>query len=222
MSSTSLRRKGVIMHCEICKKEGHNVRGFPTKDGGSQFVKGGITTRGGGSTMGGKTVNKSPSIRVGKSVNASCSVRGGETVNASGSASGDVRTIGGVKSRGGVKTRGEVRQRGMGNGLQSSTYPHAIRPSGYGVSWDLVDEEAMVGVSIPVPTWPYDGTPDDLLSVDEIPVTNTQPMTSQEPIHEPSLPTPTILAPAHALVIRRESKRIKQINLISLSHLVQD
>nr|GEX33543.1 hypothetical protein [Tanacetum cinerariifolium] len=121
--------------------EGHNVRGFTTKDGGSQFVKGGITARSSGSTMGGKTVNKSASIRVGKSVNASGSLRGGE----SGS------------------TRG-----------------------------------------IPVPAGPYDGTPDDLLSADEIPVTNTQPMTSQEPVDKPSLPTPTISVPAHALVIRRE------------------
>ena len=63
---------------------------------------------------------------------------------------------------------------------------------------------------------------------DEIPLSNSQPMASQEPINEksspthatPDVPTPTI-APVHALGIRkrrpfvpymrRESERIKQI-----------
>ena len=71
-----------------------------------------------------------------------------------------------------------------------------------------------------------------LTDADEIPLSNSQPMASQEPIDEkispthatPDVPTPTIAqvhAPAHALGIRirrpfvpymrRESERIKQI-----------
>nr|GEX77268.1 hypothetical protein [Tanacetum cinerariifolium] len=44
---------------------------------------------------------------------------------------------------------------------------------------------------IPVPTRPYDGRPYDMLGANEIPVTNTQLMESQDPINEPS---PTVLA----------------------------
>lgn len=64
---------------------------------------------------------------------------------------------------------------------------------------------------IPVPAWPYEGTPDDLLGVDhmpdEIPVTNTQPMASQEPVVEPE-PVVVVAAPP---MIKRQSERIKQI-----------
>ena len=35
----------------------------------------------------------------------------------------------------------------MGDGSKSSAYPHGIRPIGYGVSWDPVDGETMIGVS---------------------------------------------------------------------------
>ncbi|GKA65809.1 hypothetical protein Tco_0765516 [Tanacetum coccineum] len=56
---------------------------------------------------------------------------------------------------------------------------------------------------IPVPAWPYDGTPDDILGADEISMNNSQPIGSQEPTDE---------VPAPAPIIRRESERLKLIN----------
>ncbi|GJS39891.1 hypothetical protein Tco_0564934 [Tanacetum coccineum] len=39
-----------------------------------------------------------------------------------------------------------VRSRGRGDGSKSSAYPHGIRPIGFGVSWDPIDGELMLGV----------------------------------------------------------------------------
>ena len=41
-----------------------------------------------------------------------------------------------------------VRWRGKGDGSKAHRYPGGIKPLGYGVSWDPVDGEAMLGVSI--------------------------------------------------------------------------
>ncbi|GJZ94394.1 hypothetical protein Tco_0666597 [Tanacetum coccineum] len=77
-----------------------------------------------------------------------------------------------------------VRSRGRGDGSKSSAYPHGIKPIGFGVSWDPINGEPMLGVyqniqGIPVPAWPYEGTSADLLTqdqADEIPNTSSQPM----------------------------------------------
>ncbi|GJY47309.1 multidrug resistance-associated protein 5 [Tanacetum coccineum] len=47
-----------------------------------------------------------------------------------------------------------VRSRGRGDGSKSSAYPHGIRPIGFGVLHNVQ--------GIPVPAWPYEGTPADL------------------------------------------------------------
>ncbi|GKC43798.1 hypothetical protein Tco_1061520 [Tanacetum coccineum] len=67
---------------------------------------------------------------------------------------------------------------------------------------------------IPVPAWPYDGSLADLLGADEIPLTGTQPMASQDPIdepvpnvHAPNQPALNVLAP----IMRMEYERIKMI-----------
>ncbi|GJV58950.1 hypothetical protein Tco_1465050 [Tanacetum coccineum] len=54
--------------------------------------------------------------------------------------------------------------RGRGDGSRSRMYPNGIRPIGYGVSWDPVDEETMLGDSmgIPRPAWPEGITLEDV------------------------------------------------------------
>ncbi|PWA62652.1 U-box domain-containing protein 17 [Artemisia annua] len=177
---TRVERKGVIMHCSLCKGEGHNVRGCPTRKEGESVGE------------------------------ASCgkAVRGGKTM----SVRGGFKTRGGGKSSVGAKTRGGGQQaKTRGGGQRSAT----------GEQEAATDGETMLGTV-----------------ADEIPLSNSQPMASQEPIDEetspthatpvvpaqPDVPAPTIApahAPAHALGIRirrpfvpfmrRESERIKQI-----------
>ncbi|GJT96911.1 hypothetical protein Tco_1092429 [Tanacetum coccineum] len=245
---TRLGRKRVIMHCFICKKEGHNLRSCPTKgDGegsasGSQgatgsSVRGGKTTRGGGSARGGST--------------SGSSVRGGKTTRGGGSVSGSQSARGGQGSRGGSQgSRGG--SQGQGGGIQGSALGSAQGSAMYGEVKGLLvvfkglkcSKELMVkqlgkeeGVmdqnqvlilmntqGIPVPAWPYDGSPADLLGADEIPLTGTQPMASQDPIDEPvpnvpapNQPVPNVPAPNQlalnvpAPIMRRESERIKMI-----------
>ncbi|GJU33170.1 hypothetical protein Tco_1176759 [Tanacetum coccineum] len=187
-------------------------RGVRTRGGGSQgstSCRGGVRTRGGGS-------------------------QGSAQDSAQGSAHGSASVGGSQGSASGIqgsqvfkRVNGKaVRQRGRGDGSKSSAYPHGIRPIGYGVSWDPIDGETMVGnmQGIPVPAWPYDGSPADLLGADEIPLTGTQPMASQDPIDEPvpnvpapNQPVPNVPAPNQpalnvpAPIMRRESERIKMI-----------
>ncbi|GJZ40167.1 hypothetical protein Tco_0586730 [Tanacetum coccineum] len=63
-----------------------------------------------------------------------------------------------------------IRQRRRGDGSRSMMYPDGIRPIGYGVSWDPIDEEAMLGLhnsmSLPKAAWLARITPED----DEEPV----------------------------------------------------
>ncbi|GJT89106.1 phospholipase-like protein [Tanacetum coccineum] len=56
-----------------------------------------------------------------------------------------------------------VRSRGIGDGSRASMYPGRIKPIGFGVSWDPVDGEAMLGnvMGIPAPAWPLRITPED-------------------------------------------------------------
>ncbi|GKD84417.1 hypothetical protein Tco_1355571 [Tanacetum coccineum] len=110
-----------------------------------------------------------------------------------------------------------VRSRGRGDGSKSSAYPHGIRPIGFGVSWDPIDGEPMLGVyqnvqGIPVPAWPYEGTPTDLLTqdqADEIPNTSSQPMPD---IAEPEQAEPEEVEHEQLVIRRRESERINQIH----------
>ncbi|GKB22419.1 hypothetical protein Tco_0861820 [Tanacetum coccineum] len=69
-----------------------------------------------------------------------------------------------------------VRSRGIRDGSRASVYPGGIKPIGFGVSWDPVDGEAMLGflvcivhlfiyfhnvMGIPAPAWPLGITPED-------------------------------------------------------------
>ncbi|GJT97516.1 hypothetical protein Tco_1093034 [Tanacetum coccineum] len=53
--------------------------------------------------------------------------------------------------------------RGKGDGSRASMYPSGIKPIGLGVSWDLVNGEAMLGnvIGIPAPAGPLGITPED-------------------------------------------------------------
>ncbi|GKB01344.1 hypothetical protein Tco_0829388 [Tanacetum coccineum] len=56
-----------------------------------------------------------------------------------------------------------VRLRDKGYGSRACMYPGRIKPRGFGVSWDPVDGEAMLGnvMGIPAPAWPLGITPED-------------------------------------------------------------
>ncbi|GKC05731.1 hypothetical protein Tco_0997341, partial [Tanacetum coccineum] len=208
---------------------------------------GGKTTRGGGSASGSQSARGGQGSRGGSQGSTSCrwgegeggvrTRRGGSQGSAQGSAYGYASAGGSQGSASGIqgsqvfkRVNGKaVRQIRRGDGSKSSAYPHGIRPIGYGVSWDPIDGETMVGVRIPVPAWPYDGTLADLLGADEISLTGTQPMASQDPIDKPvpnvpapnqpalnvpapnepapNEPVPNVLAP----IMRSESERIKMI-----------
>ncbi|GJS96228.1 hypothetical protein Tco_0803196 [Tanacetum coccineum] len=57
-----------------------------------------------------------------------------------------------------------IRCRRGGDGSRSRIYPNGVRPIGYGVSWDPVDGETMLGDSmgIPRPAWPEGITLEDV------------------------------------------------------------
>nr|GEX71052.1 hypothetical protein [Tanacetum cinerariifolium] len=165
---TRLRRKGVIMYCFICKKEGHTLRSGPKKGDGEGSASGSSVR--GGSTSG-------SSVRDSKTARGGGSARGGST-----SGSGSQGSASGIQgSQVFKKVNGKaVRQRGQGDGSKSSAYPHGAN---------------------------------------EISLTGTQPMASQDPIDKPvpNVPAPNELAPNEhvpnvpAPIIRRESERIKMI-----------
>ncbi|GJW26445.1 hypothetical protein Tco_0040256 [Tanacetum coccineum] len=95
-----------------------------------------------------------------------------------------------------------VRSRGRGDGSKSSAYPHGIRPIGFGVSWDPIDGEPMLGVhqnvqGIPVPAWPYEAEPE------EVEPKQAEP---EEVEHEQ-----LVIRRRNPVIRRRESERIKQI-----------
>ncbi|GKC37616.1 (R)-mandelonitrile lyase-like protein [Tanacetum coccineum] len=238
---TRLGRKGVIMHCFICKKRDIILGVVQTKVKGRVYqmgikeqsgssVRGGGSTRGGGSARGGST--------------SGSSVRGGKTTRGGGSASGSQSARGGQGSRVVVKilgvvvkvlqvVEGGVTTIGVGSAQGSAMYGEVkgllVVFKGLKCSKELmdpIDGETMVGnmQGIPVPAWPYDGSPADLLGADEISLTGTQPMASQDPIDElvsnvpapnqpvqnvPALNQPALNVPAP--IMRMESKRIKMI-----------
>ncbi|GJT89107.1 hypothetical protein Tco_1070824 [Tanacetum coccineum] len=56
-----------------------------------------------------------------------------------------------------------VRSRGIRDGSRASMYPGGIKSIRFGVSWDPVDGEAMLGnvMGIPAPAWPLRITPEE-------------------------------------------------------------
>nr|GEW89042.1 hypothetical protein [Tanacetum cinerariifolium] len=86
-----------------------------------------------------------------------------------------------VSSRGG-KEGWCIHQGGRGDGSKSKTYPSGIRPIGYGVSWDPVDGETMLGIP-----WPVGITPEVVRIRAQqyqpeaiMPLSGSQPLSSQE------------------------------------------
>ncbi|GJW46799.1 multidrug resistance-associated protein 5 [Tanacetum coccineum] len=79
-----------------------------------------------------------------------------------------------------------VSSRGRGDGSKSRMYPHGIRPIGFGVSWDPIDGQTMLGDSmgIPRPAWPEGITPQDCIieaaTQSEIAISQSPPVESQE------------------------------------------
>ncbi|GKF58881.1 hypothetical protein Tco_0175667, partial [Tanacetum coccineum] len=127
--------------------------GFASARGGSTSARGGKTP-----TRGGKTVASSApsSPSVGFEMSASQGVRmtrsgirirGGVYIRGRGDGSNEVRSATNEAVRTGLRTvNGKVvRTRGRGDGSRSKMYPNGIRPIGYGVSWDPVDGETMLG-----------------------------------------------------------------------------
>ncbi|GKC08232.1 tetratricopeptide-like helical domain, DYW domain protein [Tanacetum coccineum] len=205
---TRLSRKGQVNLCTLCGKSGHNQRACPSKNekgstidvvtlststrGGTSSARGGSASARGGNT----------SIRGGSSFarGGKTSARGGKTSARGwlnlckgwgrGDGSNEARPTTNEAVRTWLRTiNGKVvRTKGRGDGSRSRMYPNGIRPIGYGVSWDPVDGETMLGDSmgIPRPAWPEGITPED----DEEPV---QELQDEEPVH----------------VERRVSKRLK-------------
>ncbi|GKA64622.1 hypothetical protein Tco_0764329 [Tanacetum coccineum] len=149
-------RKGQVNHCTLCSASEHNQRSCPSKgldDSAIGVNPPPMSARGEKrSAKGGKTpsVSSRPSSRsVGFEMSTPTS------------------PIPGVRLRGGVYIRGNspikvasfesrgrglmtvngkvVKSRGRGDGSKSKMYLDGIRPIGYGVSWDPVDEETMPG-----------------------------------------------------------------------------
>ncbi|GKC84644.1 hypothetical protein Tco_1140361, partial [Tanacetum coccineum] len=79
-----------------------------------------------------------------------------------------------------------VSSRGRGDGSKSRMYPFGIRPIGFGVSWDPIDGQTMLGNSMDLPrhAWPEGITPQDCIihaaTQSEIALSHSQPVESQE------------------------------------------
>ncbi|GJW45561.1 hypothetical protein Tco_0077207 [Tanacetum coccineum] len=96
-----------------------------------------------------------------------------------------------------------VRNRGKKDGSRAYMYPGGIKPIGFGVSWDPLDEETITNMA----TWNYTRRFYSQ-SQSEIPLTQSQPLASQEPEPEPVIEQ----EPMQEQVFRkRELDRIKQL-----------
>ncbi|GJX12936.1 reverse transcriptase domain-containing protein [Tanacetum coccineum] len=180
---TRISRKGQVNHCTLCGETRHNQRACPSK-GLEGSASAGVNTptmsaRGEKrSRKGGKT----PSVSLrggGKKVSTPSSPSVGFKMSTT-SASAGVRVTGSV-----------VSSRGRGDGSKSKMYPDGIRPIGYGVSWDLIDGETMLGLQDSMgllrPPWPAGITPKDVrihaqqsLPKAIIPFSESQPLPSQD------------------------------------------
>ncbi|GJW07968.1 hypothetical protein Tco_1570391 [Tanacetum coccineum] len=146
--------------------------------GGSASARDGKTSARGGSTSarGGQTsirgscgfeMSASQGVRMTRSgirIRGGVYIRGGSQFRNS-PAMPETRSATNEAKRTGLRTvNGKVvRSKGKGDGSRSRMYPNGIRPIGYGVSWDSVDGETMLGDSmgIPRPAWPEGITPKD-------------------------------------------------------------
>nr|GEW79014.1 hypothetical protein [Tanacetum cinerariifolium] len=170
-----ISRKGQVNHCTLCGESGHNQRACPSKgldDSATGVNPPPMSARGGKrSAKGGKTPSvslrpSSPSVGFEMSTPTSPSpamrlndgvyIRGNRPIKAAS-----------TKSRGrGLMTVNEkvVKSRGKGDGSKSKMYPDGIRPIGYGISWDPVDGETMLGnnMGLPRAAWPAGLTPKDV------------------------------------------------------------
>lgn len=108
-----------------------------------------------------------------------------------------------------------VRMRGKGDGSKAHMYPGGIKPIGFGLSWDPVDGEPMLGntMGMPAPAWPIGITPEDV----RVHAERTEPVVEQEPMLEPLVRRNAEYQRRMAAqrksqpVERRQSERIKQI-----------
>ncbi|GJY16203.1 multidrug resistance-associated protein 5 [Tanacetum coccineum] len=118
-----------------------------------------------------------------------------------------------------------VSSRGRGDGSKSRMYPHGIRPIGFGVSWDPIDGQTMLGDSmgIPRPAWPEGITPQDCIieaaTQSEIAISQSPPVESQEqeapmqeqPVQEQPLQEQPVQRRPVQQPVQRKSERIAQI-----------
>ncbi|GJS19594.1 tetratricopeptide-like helical domain, DYW domain protein [Tanacetum coccineum] len=170
--------------------------------GGSAYARGGKTSArdGSTSTMGGKTPTRggktttssapsSPSIGFEMSTSQGVRMTGsgirirGVYIRGRGDRSNEARSATNEAVRTGLRTvNGKVvRTKGRGDGLRSRMYHNGIRPIGYGVSWDPVDGETMLGDSMGIlrPAWPEGITPEDV----RIHVAESEAQADEEPVH---------------------------------------
>ncbi|GKE27556.1 transposase, MuDR, plant [Tanacetum coccineum] len=104
---------------------------------------------------------------------------------------------------------------GRGDGSKSRMYPFGIRPIGFGVSWDSIDGQTMLGMRNSMGllrhAWPKGITPQDCIihaaTQSEIALSHPQPVESQE--EEPRQEEPRHQEPRQQP--RRTSERIAQI-----------
>ncbi|GJZ93380.1 hypothetical protein Tco_0665445 [Tanacetum coccineum] len=70
-----------------------------------------------------------------------------------------------VRTSGGAIKLKEVSSKGRGDGSKSRMYPFSIRPIGFGMSWDPIDGQTMLGSSMGLPrhAWPEGITPQDCI-----------------------------------------------------------
>ncbi|GJV92542.1 hypothetical protein Tco_1540355 [Tanacetum coccineum] len=143
-------------HCILCGAIGHNQRACPSKglEGSATGVNPPLMSARGGKmyAKGGKT----SSVVTGSDVRlrGGVYIRGDSPSKPASNKSRGLRTFNGKV----------VTSRGRGDGSKSKMYPGGIRSIGYGVSWDLIDGETMLGNSMGLPraAWPAGITPEDV------------------------------------------------------------
>ncbi|GJR31244.1 transposase, MuDR, plant [Tanacetum coccineum] len=201
--------------------------------GGKVSVRGGkVSARGGKVSARGEKVSATPSTPDSASIVVSSKgvamqtlrpgvfIRSPEKV---GSSYADT----GSSSMNGLRTvNGKVvSSRGRGDGSKSRMYPHGIRPIGFGVSWDPIDGQTMLGDSmgIPRPAWPEGITPQDCIieaaTQSEIAISQSPPVESQEqeapmqeqPVQEQPLQEQPVQRRPVQQPVQRKSERIAQI-----------
>ncbi|GJT96953.1 RNA-directed DNA polymerase, eukaryota, reverse transcriptase zinc-binding domain protein [Tanacetum coccineum] len=214
---------------------GHNQRSCPTKTEGTTSVEavtgtgedvtesvGLLCASGGAMGRGGKVSARGGKVsaRGGK-----VSARGGK-VSATPSTPDSARLLVSSSMNGLRTVNGKVvSSRGRGDGSKSRMYPHGIRPIGFGVSWDPIDGQTMLGDSmgIPRPAWPEGITPQDCIieaaTQSEIAISQSPPVESQEqeapmqeqPVQEQPLQEQPVQRRPVQQPVQRKSERIAQI-----------